>query len=242
MLLLAFTVPSMICIKAVEAATDREVEATILSAGTFDDPVKGRSLAENLVSRGCDVIFRIAGNTGVGVWEAVRAREDVKIIWEDIDRDSESPGKVLASTLKRVDNAVFKGIKMAVDRRWEPGYDVLGYREGGVGLSEMEHTRDLFTEAELAMIERAKGLLGRAEITVPETRGEVADWRPPSLSEPEVGGGAAGSSAEGAAEGAAAAGGAAGASAEASRAGSGESAGQEKRPAAAGGEAGGSAG
>ncbi len=170
---------------SVEATTGKKVEATILSAGSFDDPVKGKSLAENLMARGADVLFRIAGNTGVGVWEAVKSSADVKIIWEDIDRDSTAPGQVLASTLKRVDNAVFQGIQMAVDVTWQGGHDVLGYREGGIGISAMKDSKDLFSEEDLAIIERAKALLGTGGITVPPTRKEIESWTAVNLSAPQ---------------------------------------------------------
>jgi len=171
-------------LKAVEKTTGKKIEPTIVSAGSFDDPLKGKSLAEGLISRGDDVVFRIAGNTGVGVWEAVKGRPAVKIIWEDIDRDSTAKGQVLASTLKRVDNAVFEGIKMAVDGVWESGHKVLGYREDGIGLSDMKYSREEFTAGELAMIERAKELLGRAEITIPSKRAAVKDWEAPDLKTP----------------------------------------------------------
>jgi basic membrane protein A len=177
----AYAAGYMAGVKAVEAAAGRSIETTVLSAGSFDDPVKGESLAQNLISRGCDVIFRIAGNTGAGAWEAVKAADDVKIIWEDVDRDSLDTARVLASALKRVDNAVFKGIQMAVDVQWQGGHTVLGYRDGGIGLSAMKESRKLFTEADLAMIERAKNLLGRAEITVPTRREDVAEWLSPDL-------------------------------------------------------------
>lgn len=168
-------------VKAVAAAKGAEIEATVLSAGSFDDSVKGKSLAENLISRGSDVIFSAAGSTGAGVWEAVKARDDVKIIWEGVDRDSSAPGKVLASVLRRVDNAVFQGVQMAVDVRWQGGHKVLGYREGGIALSAMKGSSELFSEAELAMISEAKRLLGRGEVALPDKRSQLADWEPPDL-------------------------------------------------------------
>lgn len=169
-------------IKAVEASTGKAVAPSIVSAGSFDDPVKGKALAENLIAGGADVIFRIAGNTGVGAWEAVKSRPGVKIIWEDIDRDASAPDKVLASTLKRVDNAVFEGVMMAVDRAWESGHKVLGYADGGVGLSEMAGSKKEFSAADLAIIERAKDLLGTRAITIPARRADVKDWPAPNLS------------------------------------------------------------
>jgi basic membrane protein A len=162
-------------------ATGRKVEPTVLSAETIDDPARGRSLAESLISKGCDVLYRVAGNTGAGVWEAAKDRPAVKIIWDEVDRDSISEGKVLASALKRVDTAVFEGIKMAVDRSWESGHKVLGYREDGVGLSEMKYSKSLFTAQDLAVIDKAKELLGGSDLVIPAKRADLEKWTPPDL-------------------------------------------------------------
>jgi basic membrane protein A len=167
--------------KAVESATGKAVSVSIVSAGSFDDPVKGKAVAESLIAAGADVIFRIAGNTGVGAWEAVKSRPGVRIIWEDIDRDAFAPDKVLASALKRVDNAVFEGIMMAVDRTWLSGHRVLDYADGGIGLSEMTASRKDFSARDLAIIQRAKDLLGTRAVTVPSRRADVETWTPPSL-------------------------------------------------------------
>lgn len=177
----AYAVGFLAGVKAVAAAKGAEIEATVLSAGSFDDSPKGKSLSEKLILRGSDVIFSTAGGTGAGVWEAVKARENVKIIWKDADRDASAPGKVLASVLKRVDNAVFQGVQMAVDVRWQGGHKVLGYREGGIALSAMTGSSALFSEAELAMISEAKRLLGRGEVAVPDKESQLEDWEPPDL-------------------------------------------------------------
>jgi len=177
----AYSAGYMAGAKAVKITTGKKVDVSILPAGTFNDPIKGKSLADSLISRGCDVIFRIAGNTGVGAWEAVKAHKNVKMIWEDIDRDATAPGQILASTLKRIDNAVFEGINASVEDKWKSGHYLLGYREGGVGLSAMKESRKLFSAADLAMIERAKELLASGEVTIPARRTDVADWPAPTL-------------------------------------------------------------
>jgi basic membrane protein A and related proteins len=177
----AYSAGYMAGAKAVRMTTGKAVDASILAAGTFNDPIKGKSLAESLISKGADVIFRIAGNTGVGAWEAVKAHKEVKMIWEDIDRDATAPGQILASTLKRIDNAVFEGINASASNQWKSGHYLLGYREGGIGLSAMKESRRLFSAADLAMIERAKELLASGEVTVPTRRADVADWPAPTL-------------------------------------------------------------
>ncbi len=94
-------------VKTAEKYRNEPVEIIVVSAGSFNDPVKGKSLAQALVARGVDVIFRAAGNTGVGVNETVKNTEGVYLIAEDLDQDADIPGKILASTLKRMDVAAW---------------------------------------------------------------------------------------------------------------------------------------
>jgi ABC-type uncharacterized transport system permease subunit len=65
---------------------------------------------------------------------------------EDLDIDARLPGRILASTRKRIDVAVFSALTEIAEGRFQPGHRVLGMKEGGIGLSEMKFTRQLFTE------------------------------------------------------------------------------------------------
>ena len=177
----AFEVGFSAGVSAVVATTGEKKNVMRAPAGTFDDVERGRALADEFVTHGCDVVVKSDDKTGDGIWEGVKDKPAVKVIWQDVDGDSTVEGKVLASTIKHIDVAVFEGVKMAVDRTWEPGRKVLGYREGGVGVSEMKYSKQLFTPDELAMLERAKELLGRAEITVPSKDAELKDYKAPVL-------------------------------------------------------------
>ena len=55
-------------------ARGQKIEAIVATAGSFNDPVKGKSLAKAMMDRGADVIFRAAGNTGIGVAGGERDR------------------------------------------------------------------------------------------------------------------------------------------------------------------------
>lgn len=145
----------------------KAVEVLPTYVGSFDDPVKGKSLAKTLINKGCDVLFRVAGNSGSGTLEAVRENENVYLIGEDFDTDGRIPGRILTSTLKRMDRAVFHGIKMAIDGTFEPGNAWWGLAEGGVGITEMKHTRQLFSPRQLDFIEAQKEKIIGGRINVP---------------------------------------------------------------------------
>ncbi len=161
----------------------KDVACKVLYAGTFNDPVKGRSLGEALLAQGCDVIFKAAGNTGVGVLDLARQRQDFYIVAEDLDIDDRLPGRILASTLKRIDVAVLTALEEISEGAFKPGHRVLGMKDGGIGLSEMKHTRQLFSQQELALLERVKKGLAEETITVPVTDGELDSFHPPELTE-----------------------------------------------------------
>jgi basic membrane protein A len=168
-------------IRTVMSNFQKEVPWHILYAGTFNDPVKGKSLGQALLARGCDVIFKAAGNTGVGVLELAREHPELYIVAEDLDIDDRLPGRILASTRKRIDVAVFTALTEITEGRFQPGHRVLGMKEGGIGLSEMKFTRQLFTAGQLAFLERVKEALTDETLTVPATDDQLEAFTPPVL-------------------------------------------------------------
>lgn len=168
-------------VKAAEKARGMQIEAVVVSAGSFNDPVKGKSLARVLIDRGVDVIFRAAGNTGIGVTEAVKGAGEVYLIGEDLDQDAEIPGRVLASTLKRMDVAVYGAIRDVLEGRFKAGHFWLGAADGAIALTDMKYTRSLFDPADLARIEKAGNLLKSGKLSVPKRYGEVESFSPPEL-------------------------------------------------------------
>lgn len=168
-------------VATVRATFGKEVTEHILYAGTFNDPVKGKSLGQALLARGCDVIFKAAGNTGVGVLELARERPRLHIVAEDLDIDDRLPGRILASTLKRIDVAVFTALKEIKEGRFRPGHRLLGMKEGGIGLSEMRFTKGLFSPEQLAFLERVKQALTEGTLTAPATEEELRTFKPPAL-------------------------------------------------------------
>lgn len=168
----------------VETAANREhkrIEAIVVSAGSFNDPVKGKSLAQALMAKGVDVIFRAAGNTGVGVFEAVKNTEGVYLIAEDLDQDAEMPGKILTSTLKRMDVAVYDALKDIAQGKFQAGHRWLGADVGAVGITRMKYSGHLFSREDLESIYNASELLSKNGVIVPRRLSELDGFKPPEI-------------------------------------------------------------
>ncbi len=168
-------------IKTAELHRKELVDVIVVSAGSFNDPVKGKSLAQAAIDQGADVIFRAAGNTGVGVLEAVKGAPNVVLIAEDLDQDAEIPGRVLTSTLKRMDVAVYGALQSIVENRFQGGHHWLGAAEGAMDITDMKHSRHLFDSASLARIQKGRELLKQGALKIPGNAGEVSGFEPPRL-------------------------------------------------------------
>jgi basic membrane protein A len=168
-------------VKTAQKARGQKIEAIVGQSGSFNDPVKGKSLAKTMIDRGADVIFRAAGNTGIGVNEAVKETGGVYMIAEDLDQDAEIPGRVLVSVLKRMDVAVYGAIRDAVEGRFQSGHSRLGVSEGAIDITEMKYSRQLFDPADLQRIEKAKNLLKNGKLSVPQRYTDVDSFTVPEL-------------------------------------------------------------
>jgi basic membrane protein A len=138
----------------------------------WNNPGKGKELAMAQIGKGADVIFAAAGNSGLGVFDAVeqagtengRARRFV--IGVDSNQNGVKPGYVLTSMVKRVDNAVYDIVREMVAGRFEGGFHVYGLESDAVGYSLDEFNRGLLTPGALAAAEQAKQRIIAGEIVV----------------------------------------------------------------------------
>lgn len=98
----------------------------------WNDPSRGGELARSQFDRGADVVYAAAGGTGAGVYQAAED-EGLLAIGVDSNQNYLHPGTMLTSMLKRVDVAAYNAFTDTLDGTWEPGIQVLGVAEGGVG-------------------------------------------------------------------------------------------------------------
>ena len=138
----------------------------------WNNPGKGKELAMAQIGKDADVIFTAAGNSGLGVFDAVeqagtdggRARR--LVIGVDSNQNGVKPGFVLTSMVKRVDNAVYDIVGEVAAGRFAGGFHVYGLDGDGVGYSMDEFNRNLVSADMLAAAEQAKRKILAGEIVV----------------------------------------------------------------------------
>ena len=131
----------------------------------WDDQAKCKELALNEIAQGATVVFQVAGGCGLGALDAARE----KGVWGiGVDADQSFLGKyVLTSSIKRVDEAVFRIIRSVTDGTWRGGRNVtFGLAEHGVGLGTISPQVPESARRKLEDVQR-KILAG--EIQIPRT-------------------------------------------------------------------------
>lgn len=141
-------------------------------AGGNEDPSKGKECALTLFSRGCDIVFAVAGKTGEGVIEA--AKEAGKYaIGVNADQKYIYPDVIIASMKKNVGLSIYTAIRDdMVNKVWKGGTAWLadmksGFIDIGYGTEEMPQQ---VSDALKAEVENIKQLIISSKILVNTTR------------------------------------------------------------------------
>src|SRR5882762_10312438 len=138
----------------------------------WNNPGKGKEIALAQISKGADVIFTAAGNSGLGAFDAVEqsgkenGRATHFVIGVDANQNMVKPGFVLTSMVKRVDNAVYAIVDDVVKGRFQAGFHVYGLDKDGVGYAMDENNKDLVTPEMIQQVEEAKKKIIAGEIKV----------------------------------------------------------------------------
>lgn len=137
-------------------AANPKVEVKVAYSNNFGDPALGQQMAKAMFEEGADIIYQVAGGTGIGVIQAAKEAGHYAI-GVDGDQDGLAPGNVLTSMIKRTDVAVENVVKDYAKGTKLGGTTVaFGLKEDGVGLSPMKYTKDIIPAAYLAKVEAAK--------------------------------------------------------------------------------------
>ena len=147
-------------------AVNPEVEIKVAYAESFGDPAKGQQMAQAMFDEGADIVYQVAGGTGIGIIEAARAAGRYAI-GVDTDQDGMAPGNVLTSMVKRVDVAVETIIDAYAADDFPGGETMLfGLAQGGVALSDMKHTKDIIPQSYIDRIDELRASVTAGEIEV----------------------------------------------------------------------------
>jgi basic membrane protein A len=117
--------------KAVNAKVDVQQNMVGTTAAAWNDPAKGGELARAQFDRGADVVFAVAGGSGLGVLQMAKAKGKLAI-GVDSNQNGIQPGAVLTSMVKHVDNVTYEAFMQAKNGTFTPGVTYKGLKEGGV--------------------------------------------------------------------------------------------------------------
>jgi basic membrane lipoprotein Med (substrate-binding protein (PBP1-ABC) superfamily) len=147
-----------------------DVTAIVTYTWDFGDPYIGARAAQELISKGADVIFGVGGSMGVGA-VVTATQSGAWGIGVDVDQyltvftqgTVTLPGsdKILSSAMKRVDNAVFDTIADVVSGTFTSGTVVYDLESEGVGLAPF-HEADPFVSQSVrdVLAQTEKGIIG----------------------------------------------------------------------------------
>lgn len=120
-----------------------DVEVTASYADDFENPTLGKELSLALYDQGCNIVFPIAGRTGVGSFDAAVERgEGAWVIAADADQSHLGPDHQLCAALKRIDESVVRIVGQVMDDAFEGGIQNLGIAEEGIDLGAWHETVD----------------------------------------------------------------------------------------------------
>lgn len=150
-----------------------ESQSIVQYAGSWNDPARGKEITLAMYEQGADIVFQVAGGTGVGVFEAAQEQgrfaigvdSDQATIVAETDPDQAE--RILTSMLKNVDNSIFRAITLHLEGELPYGSsESLGIPEGGVGLAKNEFY-DMATSDDIkAMVEAAEAAVVNGDIEV----------------------------------------------------------------------------
>nr|WP_325211245.1 BMP family ABC transporter substrate-binding protein [uncultured Oscillibacter sp.] len=151
-------------------AADPAVEVTHMYVGSFEDPTKGKELANVLFNEGYDVIMQWCAASSMGIREAVMEQGDGHYMLGSSLADLGSvPGRVYSSTDTNYDAVIYDSMKKLQDGTLEGGLLWLGLADkfGGVVFAD-DYDELIQTPPELrTAVSEFEQKIVSGEITVP---------------------------------------------------------------------------
>lgn len=134
----------------------------------FNDPATGKTVGQNFINQGADVIFGVGGNTGNG--GLLAAKEAGKMaIGVDVDQYLTYPevkDALITSATKNMDVAAADAVKDFAANQLKPGIEVATVETGGVGLAPYHEWDSKISQACKDQVETAQASIkSNPEIT-----------------------------------------------------------------------------
>jgi basic membrane protein A len=155
--------------KAVNPKIDVQQNMVGTTAAAWNDPAKGGELARAQFDRGADVVFAVAGGSGLGVLQMAKTKGKLAI-GVDSNQNDIQPGSVLTSMVKNVGNATYDALVQAKSGQFASGVTYKGLKEGGVDWALDKNNRAIVPAAMEKRLNAAKADIISGKIKVVDYR------------------------------------------------------------------------
>jgi len=155
--------------KAANAKVETFSNMVGTTSAAWNDPAKGGELARAQFDRGVDVVFAVAGGSGMGTLQT--AKEKGKLaIGVDSNQNYLHPGTMLTSMVKHVDLGIYDSFMLMKNGQWKPGVTFKGLKEGGVEFALDKDNRALITPEIEKKVNEAKANIINGKVKVHDYR------------------------------------------------------------------------
>jgi basic membrane protein A and related proteins len=158
-------------------AANPKIQLLEAISNTFADPAKGKELALAQIQQGADVLFPVAGGTGIGVLQAARDA-NIYAIGVDVDQsalfektDPAQAKAILTSVYKDVGQSLFIVLRDTISGKAKYGQaTVLGLADGAVGIVDNAYYRAAVPAPVRLRVEELKKKIESGQIEVDTAR------------------------------------------------------------------------
>ena len=144
--------------------TNPDIAIQAYNANNYADVAGGKSAALHMYANDADVVYQVAGSTGLGVIEAAKEK-GLYAIGVEVDQSYLAPEAVITSALRLIDNAVLQVCQAAMEDTLEGGIAMYDLSNNCVGYAET----DLLSAEALSAVQDAQAKIISGEIKVPRT-------------------------------------------------------------------------
>jgi basic membrane protein A len=153
---------------------DPEMEVLVGVVGDFQDQAKAKELSLAQIDQGADIIYQVAGGAGLGVFTAAE-EQGVYAIGEGLNQNPLHPEFIVASTYKRMGDAVYDAIEAALNGEFVGGDQLYGFSEGYL-IVDLEGSEVPVSDEALAALEEYEAKLASGEIVAPFDEADLEEY------------------------------------------------------------------
>lgn len=137
-----------------------------ITPDAWSNPVKAKEIALDQYDAGVDIVFAVAGGSGLGVFDAAEERKRL-VIGVDTNQNGLKPGFVLTSLVKKIDTALLMLCGDLISNSMKGKTLRYGLANRGIDYSVDSYNRSLLSPLVKKRVDKIKADISLGEIRIP---------------------------------------------------------------------------